>query len=131
MACSSGCLESFVVTLMALPTSTLDPGRLHLASLRLARLRLSDPAQLYCEPNAASDLAALKTRAVERRCHDWGLLLARADTKVAKHKGISCFLVSRGHYCRQRSVATARGSIASSLGRCKHTIPVDRSNRPH
>ena len=66
--------------------------------------------QLYSEPNAGSDLAALKTSAVDARrplrrqrpedldraapVADWGLLLARTDTKVAKHKGISCFLMN-------------------------------------
>src|SRR5580765_2247765 len=66
--------------------------------------------QLYSEPNAGSDLAALKTSAVDAGDHflvngqkiwtsggaiaDWGLLLARTDTKVAKHKGISCFLLN-------------------------------------
>src|SRR6266581_5033628 len=66
--------------------------------------------QLYSEPNAGSDLAALRTSAVDQGDHfivngqkiwtsagaiaDWGLLLARTDTKVAKHKGISCFLIN-------------------------------------
>ncbi|HET7875063.1 MAG TPA: acyl-CoA dehydrogenase family protein [Methylomirabilota bacterium] len=66
--------------------------------------------QLYSEPNAGSDLASLKTRAEDRGDHfevtgqkiwtsggliaDWGLLLARTDSTVAKHKGISCFLMS-------------------------------------
>jgi len=66
--------------------------------------------QLYSEPNAGSDLAALKASAVDQGDHfvvngqkiwtsggkiaDWGLLLARTDTKVAKHKGISCFLMN-------------------------------------
>jgi len=66
--------------------------------------------QLYSEPNAGSDLASLGTRAEDRGDHfvvngqkiwtsgglvaDWGLLLARTDTAVAKHKGISCFLIA-------------------------------------
>jgi len=66
--------------------------------------------QLYSEPNAGSDLAALKTSAVDQGDHfivngqkiwtsggkvaHWGLLLARTDTKVSKHKGISCFLMN-------------------------------------
>ena len=66
--------------------------------------------QLYSEPNAGSDLASLKTSAVDQGDHfvvngqkiwtsggasaDWGLLLARTDSKVPKHKGISCFLMN-------------------------------------
>ena len=66
--------------------------------------------QLYSEPNAGSDLAALRTSAEDKGDHfqvngqkiwtsggaiaDWGLLLARTDPAVAKHKGISCFLMN-------------------------------------
>src|SRR5437870_4236828 len=66
--------------------------------------------QLYSEPNAGSDLASLRTRAEDKSDHfevngqkiwtsygaisDWGLLLARTDTSVAKHRGISCFLIN-------------------------------------
>ena len=66
--------------------------------------------QLYSEPNAGSDLAGLKTRAEDAGDHflvngqkiwtssgpiaDWAILLARTDSKVAKHKGITCFLIN-------------------------------------
>jgi alkylation response protein AidB-like acyl-CoA dehydrogenase len=66
--------------------------------------------QLYSEPNAGSDLASLRTRAEDAGDHfavtgqkiwtssgpiaDWGLLLARTDSKAPKHRGISCFLIS-------------------------------------
>jgi alkylation response protein AidB-like acyl-CoA dehydrogenase len=64
--------------------------------------------QLFSEPGAGSDLAALSTRA-ERHGDDWiiegqkvwttwadvadyGILLARTDPTVARHRGISYFL---------------------------------------
>ena len=65
--------------------------------------------QLFSEPGAGSDLAGLATRAQIDGDHfvingqkvwcsggrysDWGILMARTDPDVAKHKGISFFLV--------------------------------------
>lgn len=65
--------------------------------------------QLFSEPGAGSDLAGLSTRATRvdggwelkgqkvwtSGAHeaDWGICLARTDTEVRKHKGLSYFLV--------------------------------------
>lgn len=65
--------------------------------------------QLFSEPGAGSDLAAVRTRAVRERARwivngqkvwsswahhaDWGILLARTDPGLPKHKGLGFFLV--------------------------------------
>ena len=65
--------------------------------------------QLFSEPGAGSDLAALTTRAERTEggwringqkvwssmAHsaDWGILLARTDPDAPKHDGISCFML--------------------------------------
>jgi alkylation response protein AidB-like acyl-CoA dehydrogenase len=66
-------------------------------------------SQGFSEPNAGSDLADLGTRAVKEgdeyivngqkiwssfaQVADWCILVCRTDTSVAKHKGLSYFLV--------------------------------------
>lgn len=65
--------------------------------------------QLFSEPNAGSDLAAVATGVVREnetfiingqktwssraQYADFGMLVARSDSSVAKHKGISCLIV--------------------------------------
>ena len=82
--------------------------------------------QLFSEPGAGSDLAALSTRATKvdggwringqkvwtssAQRADWGALLARTDPEAKKHKGIGYFLVDMtSPGIRVRPLRTASG----------------------
>ena len=70
---------------------------------------LINTCQGFSEPNAGTDLASVRTHAIENEDHflingekvftswadkaDYCLLVVRTDEKVAKHKGISLFIV--------------------------------------
>ena len=101
----------FVGVALAGPTiiewGTEEQKRRYLRPLALGEQRW---CQLFSEPGAGSDLAALTTRATRRADGDWvvdgqkvwssfsdtadlGLLMARTDPGVPKHRGITYFLL--------------------------------------
>jgi alkylation response protein AidB-like acyl-CoA dehydrogenase len=93
---------------MAAPTIVSFGSAEHLALLRPAFTCEDIWCQLFSEPGAGSDLAGLSTRAVRdgdewivngqkvwttlAHIARWGLLLARTDPDVPKHKGLTFFI---------------------------------------
>ena len=85
---------------------TDEQKRRHLPAIANAEVQW---CQLFSEPNAGSDLASLESNAVDQgdffvlngskvwtsgaHLADWGILLARTNPDVPKHKGISYFLL--------------------------------------
>ncbi|MCH8195821.1 MAG: acyl-CoA dehydrogenase family protein [Chloroflexi bacterium] len=85
---------------------TDEQRRRHLRAIANAEVQW---CQLFSEPNAGSDLASLESNAVDQgdffvlngskvwtsgaHLADWGILLARTNPDVPKHKGISYFLL--------------------------------------
>jgi alkylation response protein AidB-like acyl-CoA dehydrogenase len=95
---------------MALPTIIAHGRPEHLAALGRSTVRGDTIwCQLFSEPAAGSDLAGIRTSAVPDGDRwivngqkvwtsgalfaDWGLLLARTDPTVPKHKGLTYFLL--------------------------------------
>ena len=104
-------LYPFMVGLSLVGPTVLEHGTPEQQARWLPAIRTGTEVwcQLFSEPGAGSDLAALACRAIpdgdqwrvsgqkvwSSRAHysRWGLLLARTDVDVPKHAGISCFAV--------------------------------------
>ena len=97
-------------TFLAGPT-LLEHGSAHLQSLFLRNILVGEThwCQLFSEPGAGSDLAGLSTKAIldgdewvvngqkvwNTSAHhaDYGILIARTDSSVPKHAGITYFII--------------------------------------
>ena len=104
-------LYPFMVGLSLVGPTVLEHGTSEQQARWLPAIRTGAEVwcQLFSEPGAGSDLAALSCRAVPRedawyvsgqkvwssraQYSRWGLLLARSDPDVPSHAGISCFAV--------------------------------------
>lgn len=94
-----------------LPTTLLEHASTHVKETYLRRIRSAEliACQLYSEPGAGSDLAGLSTKAVRHgdgwlltgqkvwssgaHYSDIGFCIARTDSSVRKHAGLTTFLV--------------------------------------
>ena len=103
--------ETFTVTLKLVAPILAAFGQPELKEQLLRRLLRTEvlSCQLFSEPGAGSDLAGLTTRAVRdgdswvvngqktwssgARFAEWGALIARTDTSVPKHDGMTALMI--------------------------------------
>jgi alkylation response protein AidB-like acyl-CoA dehydrogenase len=103
--------EAFIVSTMLAGPTIIDVGTPEQQEQHLTAIQSGDAVwcQLFSEPGAGSDLAAVSTTAVREgdewvvtgqkvwssgaHYADWGLLLARTDPEAGKHAGLSMLLI--------------------------------------